>query len=86
VQAKQWYRYETKEGINLKGGSGPGRDALEISFLIPGGRKPEDTVVEVAIKPSDFRTIVALMCSTDRDATLRAMAEEMRYQLCGKSK
>ncbi|MGB7102313.1 MAG: hypothetical protein WBD95_26570 [Xanthobacteraceae bacterium] len=83
---RQWYRYETNEGISLKGGSGPNKDALAISFLIPGGRKPDDTVVEVAIKSNDFRTIVALMSSTDRDATLQAMAEELRYQLCGKSK
>jgi hypothetical protein len=78
--------YETSEGVNLNGSSGPNKDALAISFLIPGGRKPNDTVVEVAIKPNDFRTIVALMSSTDRDATLQAMAEELRFQLCGKSK
>jgi hypothetical protein len=83
---RQWYDFETKEGITLKGSSGPEGAGLAISFLLPGGRKPEDTVVEIAVKPGDFPAVVALMAATDREATLKAMAEEMRYQLCGKSK
>jgi hypothetical protein len=83
---KQWYFFETKDGIDAKGNGGAGGDALAISFLLPGGHKPEDTIVEIAIKPSDFPNLVALMALTDRDAALRAMAEEMRYQICGGSK
>jgi len=83
---RQWYSFETETGIDAKGNGGADRDALAISFLLPGGRKPEDTVVEIAIKAGDFPTILALMASTDRDAALRAMAEEMRHQLCGNSK
>jgi len=83
---KQWYFFETREGITLKGKSGADRDALAICFVLPGGHKPEDTVIEIAIKPGDFTDLIALMASTDREAALRAMAEEMRYQLCGKSK
>ena len=83
---RQWYSFETGAGITIQSKSGPDADSLAISFMVPGGHKPADTFVEIAIKPADFATVLDLMASTDRDAALRAMAEEMRNQLCGRSK
>ncbi|MGB7100917.1 MAG: hypothetical protein WBD95_19410 [Xanthobacteraceae bacterium] len=83
---RQWYSFETDKGLTVEGSGGPDRDALAISFVLPGGRKPEDTEIEIAIKSNDFRAVMRCMSSTDRDAALKAMAEEMRDQLCGNSK
>jgi hypothetical protein len=84
LSAKQWY-FKTDKAITIRGDSGADRDALAIHFSIPAGGQG-DTFVEVAIKPKDFPILISIMSATDRDATLRAMAEELRYQLCGKPK
>jgi hypothetical protein len=41
------------------------------------------TQAELSIGPEDFPTILALMSGTNREATVKAMAEELRHQLCG---
>lgn len=79
--AKRWYR-ATDEVIHLQVNDG---GALAVHFTIPAGGQGQ-TSLAVAIKPEDFPSVIAMMAATDRDVTLRAMAEEMRYQLCGSSK
>ena len=83
LKAKEWY--SEHPAISVRGADGKTLDELTIHFAIPAGGQG-DTMVQVAIKADDFPTLLALMSATDRDATLRAMAEEMHYQLCGKSK
>jgi hypothetical protein len=60
-------------------------DALIIDFTIPAGGQGRSNL-EVVIKPADFHSVIKVMAATDRDAALKAMAEEMRDQLCGDSK
>jgi hypothetical protein len=79
--AKRWYR-ATDEPIQLNVNDG---GAIAIHFTIPAGGQGQ-TSLAVAIKPEDFSAVIAMMAATDPDVTLRAMAEEMRYQLCGPSK
>jgi hypothetical protein len=76
--AKRWL-YQTDQ-VHLKVGN-----ALVIDFTIPAGGQGQ-TNLEVVIEPEDFHSIIKVMAATNRDAVLRAMAEEMRDQLCGNSK
>jgi hypothetical protein len=74
LTGRQRYYFETDKGVTLKGSSGADGTGLAISFLLPGGRKPEDTIVEIAVKPGDFPAVVALMAATDREAAWRTPA------------
>ncbi len=83
ITAKQWYG-QTDIAF-ASGGRDRNPDALSLYFTLPAGGRGE-TAIEIAIKAKDFPAILALMSAADRNATLKAMAEEMRYQLCGNSK
>jgi hypothetical protein len=56
--------------------------SIHLSFSIPAGGQG-DTWLEVQIASDDFPTLVALMSAADRDAAMKAMAEELRCQICG---
>ena len=58
---------------------------LIFDFTIPAGGQGQSNL-EVVIEPADFHSVIKVMAATDRDAALKAMAEEMRDQLCGGSK
>lgn len=84
TRSAKWYDrldYDRAKGIFVSANAGIDEDAVAIRFTIPAGGQGDSTV-EISIKPQDFRTILAMMSATDREATLRAMAEEMRYQIC----
>lgn len=78
--AKHWS--SVADVINVRPKNG---EELAIHFTIPAGGQGQSALA-VAIKPEDFGSVIAMMAATDRDATLRALAEEIRYQLCSGSK
>jgi hypothetical protein len=50
--------------------------------ITAGGRGEGDTNIKVEIKPQHFPILLAMMARVDREATLRAMANELHNQLC----
>ena len=53
--------------------------ALCFGFTITaGGRGGGDTNIKVEIKPQHFPTLLAMMAEADREATLKAMADEIK--------
>jgi hypothetical protein len=60
------------------------RTAARLTFSFDIASKGGGTTQsELSIGPEDFPTILALMSGADREATVKAMAEELRHQLCG---
>jgi hypothetical protein len=56
--------------------------AATLSFTLPS-KGGGDTEIEVRVGPQAFPALIAFMAATDKDATLKAIAEELRYQICG---
>jgi hypothetical protein len=76
--AKRWYSQTDQVHLQANG-------VLIFDFTIPAGGQGQSNL-EVVIEPADFHSVIKVMAATDRDAALKAMAEEMRDQLCGGSK
>jgi hypothetical protein len=75
-----WYDKDAaKGGAVLVGRNRKGEDpALCFGFTISaGGRGGGDTNIKVEIKPEHFPTLLLRMLFADREATLRAMADEL---------
>ena len=81
LKAKEWYGQTDLASVCRPKSKGD-PDELSIFFTLPAGGQV-DTMINVCIKPEDFPTILAFMSATDRDATMKTMVEEMRYQICG---
>jgi hypothetical protein len=83
VKAKEWYD-QTEIVIASRPKTVNDDRALKFHFIIPAGGQGQ-TAIEMLIKPEDFPILLQFMSATDPQATLKAMAEELRYQLCGAS-
>jgi hypothetical protein len=69
-------------GLVYSGGKSVG---LSVGFSI-ASKGGGETDISVHVGPQDFPTILALMSAADRQATLRALAEELRFQIYQESK
>jgi hypothetical protein len=56
--------------------------AIEFDFTITAGGQGA-TSLTLTVGSADFPAVLAFMSYADRNAALKAMAEELRYQICG---
>jgi len=56
---------------------------MSLNFDIPS-KGGGTTKISVEISPGDSPQLLQFMSAIDRQVTLEAMAEELRYQLCNK--
>jgi len=83
VTAKEWYG-ETNIVIASGGGKKqPDANSLCLHFDIPS-KGGGETTIKIFIPPQDFPTLLALMSEADSDATIKAMADELQYQICAR--
>jgi hypothetical protein len=75
ITAKKWYGQTDVVLISRS------NHTLNLDFDLPakGGGK---TRHEVCINSENFPTLLAFMSAIDRQAALKAMAEELRFQIC----
>jgi hypothetical protein len=57
-------------------------DALSLRFTI-ASKGGGNTEIDVIIGREDFPALLAVMSAADEQSTLKAMAEELRHQICG---
>jgi hypothetical protein len=78
IVAKKWWGQTRDVSISRREET----HALTFCFTFPAGGRGT-TQFEVGVKSEDFPAVLAIMSATDREATLKAMADELRFQICG---
>jgi hypothetical protein len=79
VTATEWDKGADIVGISR---SKDRDNSLSLTFSIPS-KGGGDTEIDVIIGRKDFPTLLALMSAADEQSTLKAIAEELRHQICG---
>jgi hypothetical protein len=81
VTAKYWYGSTDSVLASRPEDATSQPRALVFSFNLPS-KGGGDTAIEMRVGPKDFPVLLAYMSAVDREATLKAIAEELRYQIC----